>query len=142
MADPDAGVVFISKVGKDVHQLGEILRSGNTLLVSVHEPFAELLVMITGLNDYLTKAIDFTGYVDKFLAALKKAFQLCKYLGDLIPEVGPFLADVAAFIEKLNLEDKIARILHEIRSIIKKVSGFFQPHNITLTNRESRPKMA
>lgn len=123
MAELDAGVVFISNVGQDVHKMGDLLRGSNTILISVHEPFANLVVIVTSLEDYMSKGIQFAGYVEDFLVALKRAFQFCKYLGELVPVVGPFLAQAASFIEKLNIEDRIRKIVHEIKSIIIKVSG-------------------
>jgi hypothetical protein len=109
---------------KNVKLFKSCLTEVNGKLTQVHPPIAQLVVIVTKLDGYMAEGVTFAGYVEDLLRVLKAALQMCKYLGELIPEVGPILADAASFIERLNIEDKVRKVVHEIKSILKKVAQF------------------
>lgn len=108
---PTNGVIALEKT----------LTTADETLRKVHPPVARLAVIVTDIDGYLADGVWFTGYVENLLKMLKQALQMCKYLGELIPEVGPILADAASMIEKFNIEDKVRRVVHEIKAILKRV---------------------
>lgn len=92
-------------------------------LIDFAHPFVLKFSVIMGqIEQYISDAVSFLDFVDTILKALKEAVVMCKYLGQLIPEVGPILAQAASFIEKLRITQVVGTIVTEIKRIIKIVS--------------------
>jgi hypothetical protein len=104
-----------------VRKLRTLMSDANTVICTVHTPIAELAVIATKLDGYMGEGLAFTGFVDDLLGILKTAIQICRYLGGLIPTIGPILANTAKYIEGLGVEDTVRKVVHEMRTIIEKV---------------------
>ncbi|KXX72978.1 hypothetical protein MMYC01_210444 [Madurella mycetomatis] len=113
-------IVVKSTATKSLDQVSSILAETKDLLGRVHLPIAKLVVIFTKLDGYIADALGFLGFVDSILRVLHDGLQLCKYLGELIPEIGPILADAAAMIERLQIEQTVRKIVGQVRSLVEK----------------------
>lgn len=111
-----------SEATVELHKIHEGLKLANTTIDIVHGPISEILVVITRIDRYVGDALSFLNFTDDILAILHDAIKFCQYLGELIPEVGPILAEAASFIENLHIEQTVKAIVDEVRRVVKEVS--------------------
>lgn len=112
--------VLKSTATRSIDQVSSILAETKDLLGRVHPPIAKLVVIFNKLDGYIADALGFLGFVDSILRVLHDGLQLCKYLGELIPEVGPILAEAAAMTERLQIEQTARKIVGQVRSLVEK----------------------
>ncbi|GKT61037.1 hypothetical protein ColTof4_01150 [Colletotrichum tofieldiae] len=113
-------IVLKSTATKTLEDVSSVLDQTKSIIGNVHLPMAQIVIIFNKLDGYIADALDFLGFVDEILKVLHEGLQLCKYLGQLIPEVGPILANAAAMIERLQIEQTVRKIVHQVRSLVEK----------------------
>ncbi|GJC86340.1 hypothetical protein ColLi_09178 [Colletotrichum liriopes] len=113
-------IVLKSTATKTLEDVSSVLDQTKSIIGNVHLPMAQIVIIFNKFDGYIADALDFLGFVDEILKVLHEGLQLCKYLGQLIPEVGPILANAAAMIERLQIEQTVRKIVHQVRSLVEK----------------------
>jgi hypothetical protein len=97
------------------------LNATSQLLLRINPPVQELTGLLVRVDGYFGDADSFFTTISRLCTLLHDALQLCKWVGELIPEVGPVIADAATTIENWQIEQKIRKIADDIDNAIKKV---------------------
>lgn len=122
---PDVQIDPGIKASEATLQLNKVhdgLKLAKQTIDLIHGPISEILIVITRIDQYVGDALSFLNFTDDILTVLHDALKFCQYLGELIPEVGPILAQAASFIENLHIEQTVKAIVGEVRRIVKAVS--------------------
>ncbi|WRT70928.1 uncharacterized protein IL334_007927 [Kwoniella shivajii] len=102
--------------------LQELLRLLKTVQDDVdfaHPIISKFSVIVVKLDGYISDAVSFLNFVDNILEILHEGLKMCQYLGELIPEVGPILAEAASAIENLHIEQIVREVVEDIKRVIK-----------------------
>lgn len=84
-----------------------------------HPIVCRFAVIIGKIEQYISDALSFLDFIDDILSILHEGLKMCQYLGELIPEVGPILAEAASTIENLRIEQTVGQVVKEIKRVIK-----------------------
>ena len=77
------------------------------------------------VDGYFGDASRFLDVVKKVCDLLKDGLDLCKWVGRMIPEVGPIIARAASYIENLHITQTIGDAAKAIEDAINNVSDWY-----------------
>ncbi|KAF1835855.1 hypothetical protein BDW02DRAFT_596953 [Decorospora gaudefroyi] len=115
--DDDDGPPKVVKVLDNVNTA--LLKTGTLIRTDLHPPIARLVITISALDGYLSKAEDMLSIVNSIVTFVKEAMTIAKYLAGVIPVVGPVIADLVTAVERFNIENMISTIVGDMRKILR-----------------------
>lgn len=106
---------------KSLETVSDKLGTTKDLVLRVNPPVQELAALLIRVDGYFGDASNFLSMIDTIGDLLHEALQLCQWVGDMIPVVGPIVAEMATIMENTQIEQSIRKIAGEIKSVIQEV---------------------